>query len=181
MASGQHEDGQYMQLIQQLINLQRENNELRGGSASSRSNTKKPDRPRIEHGFTDADWALFIDSWARYKQMCGLTDPVEIRNELRTACSNEVNRLLFDLVGPGTLNSVTEEQLLRHIQFIAVKGLHPEVHRHKFHNIRQQTGEGPAQFLAKLRYQARFCNFMVLCPNENCRQAVNYSEDMVAG
>lgn len=97
------------------------------------------------------------------------------------ACSKEVNRLLFDLVGPKALKLATEEQLLQHIRLIVVRGLHKEVHRHRFHNMRQHEWEGLTQFLAKLQAQARFCNFTVQCLNESCRQVVNYSEDMVAG
>lgn len=79
-----------------------------------------------------------------------LTNRMEICDELRMAYSNEVNKLLFELAGPKGLNITTEEQLLCHIRLVAVKGLHQEVHRHRFHNTRQQVGEGPAQILTKL-------------------------------
>ena len=73
---------------------------------------KKPDRPVIEDDSTDEDCALFVDAWGRYKEMCDLTNRAKIRNELRTACSPNVNRLLFLLLGSETLNIDTEEQLL---------------------------------------------------------------------
>ena len=82
--------------------------------------------------------------------MCDLTNLPEIWNELRTTCSPNVNRLLFQLLGSETLNIATEEQLLQ-IRLVAVKGLHKEVHRHTFHNIRQQEGEGITHFLARLQ------------------------------
>ena len=114
MASGEENSERYMQLIQQLINLQTENNELwkRRDNAPVRSITKKPDRPVIEEDSTDEDWALFVYAWGRYKEMCDLTNLVEIRNKLRTACLQNVNRLLFQLLGSETLNIATEEQLL---------------------------------------------------------------------
>ena len=31
------------------------------------SHTKKMDRPVIEYGYTDGDWALFINSWDQCK------------------------------------------------------------------------------------------------------------------
>ena len=113
--------------------------------------------------------------------MCDFTNLAEIQNELRTACSPNVNRLLFQLLGSETLNIATEEQLLHQIQLVAVKGLHKEVHRHTFHNIRQQEGEGITHFLAKFQSQARLCKFTVKCTNGSCQQQVNNSEDMVAG
>ena len=139
MASGEENSERYVQLIQQLINLQTENNELRKRRDNTpvRSFTKKPDRPVIEEDSTDEDWALFVDAWGRCKEMCDLTNLTEIRNELRTACSPNVSRLLFQLLGSETLNIASEELLLYQIRLVAVKGLHKEVHRHTFHDIRQ--------------------------------------------
>lgn len=66
MASGQQGGSeQYLQLVQQLIELQRENNELRSHreDGPNRCLTKKPDRPIVEHGYTEGDWTLFVDTW----------------------------------------------------------------------------------------------------------------------
>ena len=151
MASGQETvDVQYLQLVQQLIELQKENNELRRGSVQGKSASKPPERPVIEQGSTDIEWALFVDSWNRYKEMCRLTDPAEIRNELRSTCSTKMNRILFELVGTEILSTTIEHQLLHQIRLVAVKGVHKEVHRQTFHNMRQQEGEPVTHFLAKL-------------------------------
>ena len=115
-----------IQLMQQMISLQQENNELRGNMSNSvpsqSSVVKKPDRPTVNQDSTDSDWALFIDSWSRYKDMCRLRDVAEIRNELRSACSNDVNKLLFDLIGSERLNNASEKDLLGFIKSVAVKG-----------------------------------------------------------
>ena len=76
MASGEENNERYVQLIQQLINLQTENNELRKqrDNAPVRSFTKKLDRPIIKEDSTDKDWALFVNAWGRYKEMCELTN-----------------------------------------------------------------------------------------------------------
>ena len=83
--------------------------------------------------------------------MCDLTNLAEIRNKLRTAYYLKINGLLFQLLGPETLNIAKEEQLLHQIRLVAVKGLHKEVHRRTFHNIRQQEGKGITHYLAKLQ------------------------------
>ena len=114
--------------------------------------------------------------------MCGITKPVMLRNELRTACPREVKRLLFDLIGAEALNSATEEQLLRQIKLVAVRGLHKEVYRQKFHAMRQGEGESITHFLARLRSLAKFCDYTITCPNEQGGgRKINYSSDMVAG
>ena len=178
------DQSQMMQLMQQMIELQRENNELRrnmSGASNFSSNAKKPDRPIIEQDSTDNDWALFTDSWQRYKDMCRLRDISEIRNELRSSCSSDVNKLLFDLIGSDRLNSASEAELLMFIKSVAVKGMHKEVHRQTFHSMRQSEGESITHFLARLKSQANFCSFQVQCPNTtDCNQKVSYSEDMIS-
>ena len=94
----------------------------------------------------------------------------------------EINRLLFELIGPKALNTAMEEHLLQQVRLVAVKGLHKEVHRQNFYSMRQKEGESITHFLARLRAQAKFCEFTVSCPNKvNCGRQVNYSGDMVAG
>ena len=91
----------------------------------------------------------FVDSCNRYKDMCELTNPAEIRNELRSACSTEVNSNIVRAGGGSLLK---------------------EVHRQSSHNMRQQDGKSVSYFFAKLRLQAKFCEFTVWCPNKNCNQ-----------
>ena len=91
--------------------------------------TKRPDRPVINANIDDREWALFEDTWNRYKVMTGLSSEEEIRMELRASCSVDVNKFLFEFVGPTVLNNATEEELLNHIRKIAVKSTHKEVHR----------------------------------------------------
>ena len=77
-----------------------------------------------------------------------------IRNELVMACNTEANRLLFELIGPEVLNSVTEEPLL---QLVAFMRFNKEVHIHNFHSMNHKVGESVTHFLARLRAQAKFC------------------------
>ena len=140
-----------IQLMQQMISLQQENNALRRNTREpANSLAKKPDRPQIQHDANDSDWALFVDSWTRYKTMARLHNADEIRNELRAACSKEIDKLLFNFIGADVLNSSTEEELLNHIKSVAVRGLHKEVHRQTFQSICQKEGEPKTHFLAGL-------------------------------
>ena len=99
--------------------------------------TKRPERPTIEADQTDNEWSLFLDSWSRYKTMSHLKDDMEgpLRNELREACSHEVNRMLFELYGPVELNSMSEAKLMDYIKKVAVNGSFREVHRQTFFRI----------------------------------------------
>lgn len=76
MATSLVMDQQYVQLMQQMVELPRENIALQKEGLLDRSgmsNVRKPERPTIESDTTDSDWARFMDSWTQYKEMCKLT------------------------------------------------------------------------------------------------------------
>ena len=82
--------------------------------------------------------------------MTAITEIGMIRLELRAACSQDVNRLLFEYVGADALNTATEEEMLGYIKSVAVKGTHKEVHRMKFFRLSQMYGETITQFVARI-------------------------------
>ena len=169
------------QQVASLIDLMRQ--QLNVASGEKRK-TQRPDRPVINAGIDDREWSLFKDTWSRYKQMIGVSsetlgDVETIRMELRASCSPDVNRMLFEFVGPTILNSCTEDQLLDHIKSVAVKITHPEVHQMNFHAMRQEPGESITHYVARLKSQAFLCKFEVTC---GCTPAttISYSDNMVS-
>ena len=125
----------------QLQTLQTENIQLRNANANGnttiinnqhRMKTKAPDYPAINTNTDEHEWGLFKDSSNRYKTMTAISDENVIRMELRAACSQDVNRLLFEYIGATSLNAATENDLLEHIKSVTVKGTHKEVHGMKF-------------------------------------------------
>ena len=133
-----------MQQMQKLTTLQAENITLRDAAANTgavstpattnanpdeqRYKSKKPDRPTIDRDLDDREWALLMDKWGRYKTMCNIkpTDVETIRLELRAACTDDVDKLLFEFVGASVLDGCTEAQLLEHIKSVTVKHTHKE-------------------------------------------------------
>ena len=108
---------------EQMLKISLENQSLRiqleeANRDETTKGSKRPDRPTIEPDLTDNEWSLFLDSWTRYKTMSNLTNDKEtaIRNELREACSQEVNKMLFELYGLTELNSMNEIQLMECIK-----------------------------------------------------------------
>ena len=69
----------YRSLLHQLVELQKENIELRRQATNDQhykdNYVRKPERPVIELDSSDGDWALFMDTWNRYKEMSKLTNP----------------------------------------------------------------------------------------------------------
>ena len=171
-------------LTDQNIALTERNSQLEAGNSAGatpeqRVKRSPPKRPSIEPNMDDSDWVLFKDSWQRYKLMAQLTKKEDLILELRAACSDEVNKMLFQFTGPEKLGdpSLTEGALLEMIKTIAVKGTHEEVHRLHFGKLSQAAGETVTQFVARLRSQSLMCNFQVTC---TCGNANSYAEDRVA-
>ena len=172
----------------QLTTLQTENANLRNNVVppfqqhqpqQPRVKTKSPDRPVINADTDEQEWELFKDSWNRYKTMTAVTDANVIRLELRAACSQDVNRLLFEYIGAETLNAATEDELLNFIKSVAVKGTHKEVHRMKFFRLSQMDGETITQYVARLRSHAILCKFRIACENHEDPNLVSFAEEMI--
>ncbi len=160
-----------------------------GGNAESTSRPVKAVLPTIDVDTTEGEWDVFEDNWGRYKRMAKLTVITEIRDNLRQCCTIQLNKRLFDVKGPATLNAATEDDLLAWIKEIAVKAMHTEVHRTQFVNCKQKQGENLSAFHGSLKSKSSLCDFRVAapstCANNACTCAnhgmqVSYQDDMVA-
>ena len=186
------ETQQLIQLVRQQMtmfnNVQEENKMLReqlskanqSGNGETHSNTKRPDRPKIDMDTSETAWAEFLDAWDRHKDWYSLSDPSQLRNELRMTCLPSVNRRLIELHGAALLKETTEAGLLELIKDAAVNVVDKQVHRQKFWQITQSEGESIAQFMAKVKSQAELCQFKVPCSSTTCNSSISYAHDMVA-
>ena len=139
----------------------------------------KPSRPTCEADLDEMSWDIFLDNFNRYKKMANLQNNEEICLELREACSSDVNKSLYQYIGVTDLNaaSLTEAELLEHIKSVAVKPIHPEVHRWNFNGLTQNEAEPVAQFVGRLKGEAALCRFTVKC---SCDRDVSYAEEMIS-
>ena len=176
--------GLMQQQLQQLTSLQADNSRLRSsaGTVPRTVQSKKPDRPVVHTGLDDREWLLFEDTWSRYKAMVRLPseDVGSTGMELRAACSADVNKLLFEFVGADTLNTCSEDELLRHIKSVSVKNTHKEVHRMSFGALTQNEGERITNYVARLKSKAFLCEFVVKCTTHDPPLEISYAEDMVS-
>lgn len=171
---------QQLQLQQQLATLmQRLTTPAILNNPQQQQQSVKPTRPVIEADSSDNNWIIFEDSWRRYKEMANLRDATHIRNELRSACTSTVNEMLFNFVGPETLNTATEIELLAFIKSVAVKTVHPEVYRQQFFNLRQSECETVTCFISRLKAQAMLCDFKTSgnCGANECHPS--YAPNMI--
>ena len=178
--------------MEQVTKLQTENEQLRNvvmnanegsvaGGTTQTYKSKTPDRPIINAGLDDREWALFEDTWSRYKVMLNMNDDESRKTiELCAACSDEVNKLLFEYVGPEALKACSEIELLKHIKDVAVKSIHKEVHRMAFNKMCQNAGEAITNYVARLKAKAFLCEFHILCTEHDPHLTVSYAEEMVS-
>ncbi len=156
------------------------NNNSNHGVGEQRYKPKRFNRPVIDRDIDDREWALLMDTWGRYKDMCRFAagDTTSIRS-MRATCSDDVNKLLFEFVGASVLNECTEEQLLGHIKAVAVKHTHKEVHRMWFDQLVQGDGESVIQYVARLKSKAFLCPLDIECFACHSQERQSYAEDMI--
>ena len=151
-------------------------------NVGNRYRPKKPERPTVNADIDDREWAIFTDSWSRYKKMCNLRndDTANIRLELRECCSTDVNKFLFEYVGPTKLDACTEDELLTHIKSVAVKVVHKEVHRMEFNSLVQDQAEPVTQWVARLKSKAFLCEFEIPCNSCTPPRMISYAEEEIS-
>ena len=101
-------------------------------TTENRPRLKPPERPEVDLGFSETQWAFFEDEWKLYKRRAAL-QPDQVKDELRACCSKELRKTLFDFVGSSVIDAFTEDQLLEKIREIAAIGKNKAVHRKEFY------------------------------------------------
>ena len=147
-------------------------------TTESRPRLKPPERPEVDLGFSETQWAFFEDEFKLYKRRAAL-QPNQVIHELRACCSKELRKTLFDFVGSSVIDAFTEDQLLAKIREMAVIGKNKAVHRKEFYEIVQAPDELLNRFVSKLRAKAERCNFTMKCTRTGCETVINYGEEML--
>ena len=138
--------------------------------------TKKPDRPGIDTGCSESEWAFFNREWNIYTKRSCITGD-ELKHELNAACTTELRRCLLNFVGESELDKCTHEKLLCYIKEIAVESKNISVHRQEFYGMEQSRDEPIRLFMGRLQSKASHCDFKIKC---TCQTDLSYAESMVS-
>ena len=130
----------------------------------SGTRVKHAERPEIDVGCSESQWSFFMDEWKSYKRRTALSD-AKVVDELRASCTKELRKVLFDLVGGPTLETISENELMVKIKSAAVIGKNKVVHRKEFYSTRQSPGEHLNFFVARLKAKSEHCDFTIKCSN----------------
>ncbi len=124
------------------------------------SKTRKPERPEIDTGASETQWAFFKRKWETYKKRSGITGD-ELKQELEAACTIELQQGLFDFVGEDQLDRCTYQELIVYIKAVAVEGKNTSVHRQEFYSMDQSNGTPHFIFYTKATLFIRRHSFQI--------------------
>ena len=146
-------------------------------SATNSNTAEKVKRPTIGPAGTSEEWSYFEQRWEDYKQATKLTGH-DIIYQLLECCEESLRRDLSRTY--GRLNNETEKNVLGYIKTLAVRPENILVARVQLQSLRQDRDETVRAFCARLRGQARVCNFTDQKQCE-CTKIIDfdYSEVMV--
>ena len=139
------------------------------------SKVEKIRRPAIEAGVTLEKWVYFLSRWTRYKKLSEVKEDMTAAQLLE--CADE--ELLLDLHrnNGDRLDNMTEEQLLKEMRSLAVKGESQIISRVNLRTMCQDHQEDIRHFTARVKGQAALCNYSIHCAT--CDTDISYAEQEI--
>ena len=118
---------------------------------------KELPRPELDEGITESDWQHFVEKWTRYKRSC-LSTATEtiVQDQLRACCTDQLEKSLYN---SGISATATEADLLKSMKELSVRKQNILVNVVQFLRMGQDSSETAGSFTARLKGQARVCNF----------------------
>ena len=151
----------------QMLDRHRQDLHQAGGHApaprvdgGARSRYEKLHRPTISAGTTLKDFKFFLEEWVRYKRASGDDDVVRTRDQLLN-CTDEALRKHVSSTLGERIRNITEDDLLKVIEELAVERQSNLVHTVALMSASQERDEGVRQFVARLRGLAAVCNLTI--------------------
>lgn len=146
-------------------------------TAADKSTAEKVKRPTINQAGTSEEWSYFESRWEDYKNATKIKGD-DIIYQLLECCEESLRRDLTRTY--GRLNGQSEQNVLKLIKKLAVRPENILVARVQLQCLKQDRDEPIRAFCARLRGQARVCNFT---QQKQCSCSLNvdfdYSEIMV--
>ena len=145
-------------------------------SMADKQKAPKIDRPTINQGCTEEDWAAFSRRWDLFKSGTAL-HPSQVTPQLIACCETELESALFQ--DDPQVASKSADIVLASIKRLAVIGVALSARRAATLKTCQEPGEPIRNYVARLRGKAHVCNFTSKgsCGNDAC--IADFTDDMV--
>ena len=146
----------------------------------TRQKPPKINRPTLQQGIGEDDWAAFTRRWDMFQNGTELS-PNQVTAQLLACCEPELEAALFR--EDPTLANKTKDEVLNAMKRLTVLSVALSVRRAKLLQTRQDPGENVRQYVARLRGLANVCQWTKngTCGERACSGAValDYTEDIV--
>ena len=165
-------------LAMQLLTMHDANHQTQtGGGATPKPapSTEKPKRPTIEAGISLEKWVYFLSRWSRFKRLSNITDDMIPAQLLE--CTDEELSLDLHRNNGKKLDDMTEDQLLKEIKRLSVRGESELISRVNLRNMCQDHQEDIRHFAARVKGQSALCNYTIKCTS--CDAENSYADQEI--
>ena len=136
-------------------------------AAGATAKVEKISRPTVDEGISLEDWLYFEQRWQEYKDATRVAG-LDLIYQLLDCCNPDGLRKNLVRVHRDTLASCNECELLANIKKLAVRTENAMVARDILSKMRQDGDEPVRAYSARLKGQARVCQFTARCQCSNC-------------
>ena len=152
-------------------------------AAGATAKVEKISRPTVDEGISLEDWLYFERRWREYKDATRVAGS-DLAYQLLDCCNPEGLRKNLVRVHRDALASCSERDLLANIKKLAVRAENAMVARDVLSKMRQDRDEPVRVYSARLKGQARVCQFVIKCqcpscPNHDACVGADYSDIVV--
>ena len=153
-------------------------------AAGATAQVENISRPTVNEGRSLEDWLYFEQRWQEYKYATRVAG-LDLIYQLLYCCNPDgLRRKNLVRVHRDNLASCNESELLANIKKLAVRTENAMVARDILSKMRQDREEPVRAYSARLKGQARVCQFTARCQCSNCPNhdacvGVDYSDTMV--
>ena len=152
-------------------------------AAGATAKVEKISRSTVDEGISLEDWLYFEQRWQEYKDATRVAG-LDLIYQLLDCCNPDGLRKNLVRVHRDTLASCNEYELLANIKKLAVRTENAMVARDILSKMRQDRDEPVRAYSARLKGQARVCQFTARCqcsscPNHDACVGVDYSDIVV--
>ena len=138
---------------------------------------EKISRPTLRENINEADFNFFENEWKRYRRTAKLSD-TEAVDQLWSCATEDLKRQCFD--HGANLENTNEENLLALLKVNSIQAQNKLVDIVHFLNLKQGEDKPISKFIARVRGQAKVCDFKTRCTKTGCGHENSYSEQLSA-
>ena len=143
-------------------------------SQTPSTKTEKLKRPTVVAAGTSQEWEYFLTRWDEYRKGTGLVGN-DVVVQLLECCDEGLRKDLTSAAG-RSLTGESEDDVLKAMKALAVRGENTMVARAALSNMRQGREETVRAFHAHIKAQANTCKYSKKC---TCGLNVNFTEEII--